>query len=356
MNASFYDWCIENDHNVLLDMWENGDNDISPKDVTFRSDRKVKFSCGDPNHPVKLIRVASVTDPNRTGLTMERFCVGCHSVGKYLIDNYGEDYLWRIWSDKNELSPFEIAANSKSKKIWLKCLNNPTHPDYDLTAGNICVAFGCPYCRNRRLYDGNNFALLYPQVYDYWSDKNTTTPDQYVVGSHDEAWFKCPIEFHKDYKREIRFEIEDDFKCPICLRIEAARKGADHPYYTGNQTENSRERSNSNYRHWRETVFERDDYTCQCCGRRGVYLNAHHIYSYAFHPEVRYLVSNGLTLCQDCHDMKIDGSLHYTYGNRDVSPDELEEYINNKRKKLGIDNVFSVKEYVDQINPVSIPI
>ena len=54
------------------------------------------------------------------------------------------------------------------------------------------------------------------------------------------------------------------------------------------------------YKAWRLAVFVRDDYTCQRCMRRGVKLNAHHIEPYAHCYELRYVLSNGLTLCEEC--------------------------------------------------------
>lgn len=62
-------------------------------------------------------------------------------------------------------------------------------------------------------------------------------------------------------------------------------------------------RRSAEYKLWRKSVFERDDYTCQICGRRGVKLNAHHKKSYAYFPELRYAIDNGITLCVDCHKM-----------------------------------------------------
>ena len=69
----------------------------------------------------------------------------------------------------------------------------------------------------------------------------------------------------------------------------------------------------SEYKLWRSTVFERDNYTCQICNCRGTRLNAHHIKNYAHYPELRYDVSNGVTLCEACHKLvhKIKrGELH----------------------------------------------
>jgi 5-methylcytosine-specific restriction endonuclease McrA len=55
------------------------------------------------------------------------------------------------------------------------------------------------------------------------------------------------------------------------------------------------------YLEWRNNVFERDNFTCQDCDQIGGYLNADHIKPFAFYPELRFELSNGRTLCHDCH-------------------------------------------------------
>jgi 5-methylcytosine-specific restriction endonuclease McrA len=55
------------------------------------------------------------------------------------------------------------------------------------------------------------------------------------------------------------------------------------------------------WRKARTACFERDNYTCQNCGDRGGYLHAHHVRSYAEHPESRLDVDNLTTMCRDCH-------------------------------------------------------
>ena len=54
-------------------------------------------------------------------------------------------------------------------------------------------------------------------------------------------------------------------------------------------------------RDWRTLVFERDNYTCQHCQRRGGRLQADHIKPYKEFPELRHELSNGRTLCVPCH-------------------------------------------------------
>lgn len=69
------------------------------------------------------------------------------------------------------------------------------------------------------------------------------------------------------------------------------------------------------YKQWRKSVFERDDYTCVFCKARSckgksVTVHADHIKPFAHFPELRFELSNGRTLCVECH-RKTD-----TYGNR----------------------------------------
>lgn len=69
------------------------------------------------------------------------------------------------------------------------------------------------------------------------------------------------------------------------------------------------------WRQWRQAIFQRDDYTCQFCGRQGVSLQADHIRPIAlllveYHIETLdqapacqelWRLKNGRTLCIPCH-------------------------------------------------------
>jgi hypothetical protein len=73
-----------------------------------------------------------------------------------------------------------------------------------------------------------------------------------------------------------------------------------HNWKGGSSKEYRSAYGQSKHRTWRMLVFVRDNYTCQRCWSRG-YLTAHHIKSFSKFPKLRYIVSNGITLCGPCH-------------------------------------------------------
>ena len=72
------------------------------------------------------------------------------------------------------------------------------------------------------------------------------------------------------------------------------------------------------YKQWRKKIFERDNYTCQICGKRGGRIEADHIFQFSLlykeldkifesnlkeimNNELLWEIKNGRTLCKKCH-------------------------------------------------------
>lgn len=99
-------------------------------------------------------------------------------------------------------------------------------------------------------------------------------------------------------------------RCKICNKKIGYRnvfckecyKKENHHFWKGGITPlNLIIRNSLEYLNWRKAVFERDNYTCQKCFKRGVYLQAHHIKPFSKFPDDRLKIDNGLTLCRKCH-------------------------------------------------------
>ena len=146
------------------------------------------------------------------------------------------------------------------------------------------------------------------------------------------------------------------------MSIDSIRNGAltcgdKTRHYTGEKSANwkggassdyQKARTSLEYDKWRDAVYAKDWYTCQCCGKsHGINKQAHHLYNFSNNEELRYDTENGILLCDQCHYSAIKDSFHNIYGTQNNTPQQLEEYINNKRKELGINVPFSIESYLN---------
>lgn len=104
----------------------------------------------------------------------------------------------------------------------------------------------------------------------------------------------CGVSFEK-YPSEIKKNVGDLHFC------------SSECWYQHNQRENhygweggQHERMNPKGVEWRKSVLGRDRYYCRLCHSQEN-LEVHHIHRFATHPELRWEVSNGITLCHSCH-------------------------------------------------------
>ena len=81
-----------------------------------------------------------------------------------------------------------------------------------------------------------------------------------------------------------------------------SKRGTNHWNWKGGVSKGYKTKYNSlEYRNWRRDIFVRDEFTCQECGIKHIYITAHHIKSFAYYPKLRFDVNNGITLCEECH-------------------------------------------------------
>lgn len=77
--------------------------------------------------------------------------------------------------------------------------------------------------------------------------------------------------------------------------------GKDHPNWKGGISPHDKSQRSKFGKTMQSTVFERDDYTCQICGLRGVDLQVDHIQPWKDYVELRFSMDNCRTLCAKCH-------------------------------------------------------
>ena len=414
-NYTFEQWCKDNKREDILDRWDNELNNCLPSEIMYMSNNKYYFKCPKGIHESQTF---TICDLHKSKYPLMK-CKKCNSFAQHIISDFGEEYFRNIWNSNNTLDPWNIPFKS-NKEVLFNCTNSPSHT-YSMSLYKYSSGVGCPYCSHHRINKDNSLGKAYPQVLHIWSNKNDKTPYEFAPVSGQKVWWKCEKNIHKDYYRKISISHKQNFVCPECGRqngymnrkedlsgqvfgqltavcIDMSNNNKRRTYWicqcscgkkcsvdvtnlkTGNTTtcgdrsahysgQNNGHwkggvtpdlilaRNSKKYDKWREEVYKKCWFTCQCCGEsKGIIKNAHHIKNFSENIDERYDVDNGILLCEKCHAFKIPGSFHYVYGCTKNTPDQLEEYINNKRDELKISKRFHIQKYMngDVVKPNTI--
>ena len=139
--------------------------------------------------------------------------------------------------------------------------------------------------------------------------------DSYIKGietRRKNGWNRNPEKTSRLHsENNVRAMLGKKHSVETLFKMSLAHKGENNHNWDGGKTlESIRIRKSFEYRLWRSSVFKRDSYTCQLCGKHGGSLCADHIKPFALFPELHFDLENGRTLCISCH-RKTD-----TYGYR----------------------------------------
>ena len=141
-----------------------------------------------------------------------------------------------------------------------------------------------------------------------FKDTNRNNKGQFIKGYVPKTAFKKGVTFSIEHKKNIgKSKIGNQsakgykHSTEAKIKIGNAKKGENN--YRWKDGVKRGKHSSPEYRQWRSDVFTRDKWTCQTCGARGIYLEAHHLMSFAHHPELRFILENGVTLCRECHKL-----------------------------------------------------
>lgn len=119
-----------------------------------------------------------------------------------------------------------------------------------------------------------------------------------------ETWNKGKTDIYSEetLQKIRKGRAKQKFSLETRKKLSEAHKGEKSHLWKGGITPINRALRNTlEYRKWKKDVLERDNYTCQGCGVKGGNLHVDHIKQFAYFPELRTELSNGRTLCIDCH-------------------------------------------------------
>jgi len=211
---SFYNWCIENNREDLLERWDYELNKCNPEDILYRTRVKRWFKCPRDIHPSELKLIDSIVGEGSSD------CKQCNSFAQWGIDNICEDFLEKYWDyDKNTIDPWDINFQA-NKKVLIYCQEKDYHESYSPRCSDFINGSRCPYCKNQKIHPLDSLGAILEDKFllGIWSDKNKKSPHAYSPKSPKEVWWKCLEGKHEDYKRKINDSNRYEFRCPECSR------------------------------------------------------------------------------------------------------------------------------------------
>lgn len=203
----------------------------------------------------------------------------------------------------------------------LECICSNGHHSY-ITLSNISTGQGCRKCFDER--NAVNRMKTRDEVIHLLSESNVK-----LIGEYYGALRKIRVECKNGhiYESTLNKIISSRYNgCKQCYNNE--NKGANCFNWKGGITpENNKQRNSEQGINFRRLVFERDNYKCIVCGNNNHKLRAHHLYSFSKYKELRFDISNGVTLCSDCHDLGKSNSFHTLFGTKDNTKEQFNKYL-----------------------------
>lgn len=213
---NFYDWCIKNNKQDLLDRWNYELNGIDPHDVGHSSGNKYYFNCSrNKSHKPSFVRLSHITGDN-----VKVDCKACSSFAQWCADNLSEDFISNCWHKElnDGIDPWVIGKASK-KTVWLMCNNGHNHYYSTSPKSFIKGLHDCYVCNGQSVFCGfNDLFTTDPQLVGLWNfDKNKTiSPYEVSRGSNRKVWWKCENCEH-EWEASIS-NIVAGKRCPLCAK------------------------------------------------------------------------------------------------------------------------------------------
>lgn len=196
-------------------------------------------------------------------------------------------------SKKEGYELLENEYKNNSTRMRYQC---PDHPDKELYIRFSDFKNGqrCPYCYG-------NVKYTYDQAKSEFTELGYILLDEKYVNGYEKMKFICQI--HKNKTQSMPFmKLKQGQRCKFC-RIEE-NSGKNHYKWRedlDDEFRNTDRRYNGEFKKWSLKVKQRDDFRCQCCGKRNDKLESHHINSWDEYKSERFDIENGVTLCSGCH-------------------------------------------------------
>ncbi|MEK4025501.1 HNH endonuclease [Sporosarcina sp. FSL W7-1283] len=233
-------------------------------------------------------------------------CTGCSGHEKHTFE-----YVQKLFLDSGCVLLDDKYINNETKLNYICSCGNKS----SIKLQNFIMGKRCYECRSDKIAEA--IRLPYKYVQNYFEENGCTLISKEYKSLSSKLKYICKCG-RKGFSSFATFK--ESKQCKKCS-FDALR----NPNLTDEDRVN--QRKIEGYEAWRIAVYKRDNYTCQCCGDNwSGKLNAHHKDGYHWCQERRLDVTNGITLCEECHRLG-EFSFHAIFGNANNTEEQFEEWF-----------------------------
>lgn len=278
-------------------------------------DYKIKFRCSSCKKIEKYCNFYNIRKLNNKCLCKK--CnpnLGRKPLSQEEVENYFEKHNSKLLSKyKKNIGRLEFLCS--------KCGGKGFYSGFEVLKkfNSNCL---CRSCTRKNLRD--KLRVPEKEVINWFLLKGSKLESEYIL-SKDKIKFRCTsCSGVGEYNSFNNLKLSNG-KC-LCKQCSfESRSGKNHYHWNSDLTEAERQKrrvSQDWYYWWDKKIRERYNYTCLISGKRGGYLEIHHLYNWRDFPEQRIFIENGVLLKREIHK-----EFHNRYGYRNNIPEQFIEFM-----------------------------
>lgn len=261
------------------------------------------------------------------------------SFGEWCKRNDRQDIL-DLWDyEKNIISPFDVPYRTKLK-YYFKC-HNGIHDSESKRIVEITDKPNhriiCKQCESEGFYKKDLTGMVFGELTVLGKDDEKSNNKNRVT------YYFCRCSCGRVVSAD-EYKLQQGKKCTCGGKTRHIRDKNDSPQVLADL------RRSPAYYQFRRAVMEKDDYRCIITGEKCRDIEVHHLYPFATFPQTRFDPRYGVCVSKEYHSTGSLGSFHDVYGRYDNTPEQFQDYVNSKRKELGINEYFDVYEYMNSFD------
>lgn len=208
---SFYQWCIDNNKQHLLEEFDSSKNKVKPHEISYGSNKKMWW--------IDSYGMSWQTSVNRRTVFNGR---SPYEDGKLPVPGLNDlttthpDVSKQFDKVKNHPLTVDQLKAGSNKYIWWVCELNHSYkaPVYSRTAAKPT---GCPYCTSKKLLSGfNDLVTTNPELSSEWhpTKNDSLKPNQVFPFSNQVVWWKCK----QNHEWQATINSRKTNRCPHCYQ------------------------------------------------------------------------------------------------------------------------------------------